>query len=89
MRTEMFEKGEKPDPDEVSKRHAETVRVETAMKELKQKEKQLYRKFRLSGNYKVSKADSEEKRAGPTVNLAPMLGQNDMKFIATAQTKLP
>lgn len=68
----MFERGETPEPDEIDKKHADKVKIDGALKELREKEAKLYRKFRLSGNYKT------EGEHEPKVNLAPMLGQEDM-----------
>jgi hypothetical protein len=57
------------------------------MKELQMTERKLFKRFKASGNY--TPTESEERSRSASVNMAPMLDNTDMKFIATAQAKLP
>jgi hypothetical protein len=52
------------------------------MKELQMTERKLFKRFKASGNY--TPTESEERSRSASVNMAPMLDNTDMKFIATA-----
>lgn len=83
--SEVREKGKTPKPNEYEINVKRNKELAHALKELQKTERQLFKRFKESGNY----TSTEPSERAASVNMAPTLNNDDIKFIATAQAKLP